>query len=91
MIGAIGGTVTGLIIYYLRSRLGSRPYFPGWVLGLLTCSVIWAVLGLIIGLPFLSGDTPEAEIAFLTLYLYPGIIYIMAGTLFSNFVVHDGP
>lgn len=89
IIGAIGGAVTGYIICYLLIRLRVIAQLPAWLVGFVTCTFIWCVISLTVGLFFLLGD-PSVRDSFLILFLYPGIIYIVAGTLLSGFVDRDG-
>jgi hypothetical protein len=88
IIGAIGGTITGYIICYLLTRLRAIAQLPTWLVGFIVCTFIWCVISFTVGLFFLLGD-PSVRDGFLILFLYPGIIYIIAGTLLSAFVTRD--
>lgn len=92
LFGMILGALTGYLIFGALRWLRWRYARQGWLVGLLTCTVvcecIWIVvmLGLSSQWSCSAAQCSQRSLAVQTVIFYPGMIYILAGALFSQHI-----
>lgn len=84
ILGAISGIVSGFIIYHLLVRYACTLRNHSWIIGFFTCSIFWLVIHLTVGRFLLITGERESIRLYWIFIGYPGIIYVMAGSLLSQ-------
>jgi hypothetical protein len=88
-IGLTVGAFTGYLLYGLLALLVPKITKHAWLVGLAACTGLWLIIHFalrqaILSEPMEPDDFEKYLLTYKILILYPGVIYILSGTLLAQ-------